>query len=81
MHRFQKICYVVIVFILIAAQLAVSSTSSKYINIPEITKKTFLKRHVTCMNIDACMPLNLILYLFHENYIQPETTSSSPQHR
>ena len=46
MHRFQKICYVVIVFILIAAQLAVSSTSSKYTNIPEITKKTFLKRHV-----------------------------------
>jgi hypothetical protein len=22
---------------------------------------------------------NLILYLFHENYIQPEATSSSPQ--
>ena len=47
MHRFQKICYVVIVFILLAAQLAVWSTSrNKYTNILEITKKTFLKRHV-----------------------------------
>ena len=24
--------------------------------------------------------INLILYLFHEDYIQPEATSSSPQH-
>ena len=67
MHRFQKICYVVIVFILLAAQLAVCSTSSKYTNIPEITKKTFLKRHAF---VFFCIIHVVIVFIYVEGSYQ-----------
>jgi hypothetical protein len=44
----------------------------KTIDLSQVTDKLY---HIPVMLI------NLILYLFHEDYIQPEATSSSPQHR
>ena len=75
MHRFQKICYVIIVFILIAAQLTVCSTSSKYTNILEITKKTFLKRHVF---VFFCIIHAVIVFIYVEgSYQQSQAVCNS----